>query len=106
MAFAMASFLAGILAGLAVMYGIGAIGSLLLRSMRLALAREQKLALLSAAFSSVILGAGVALSLLPNTDWPSPFYIPLYAGYIALCNYWANILRKKWKLETVMKVQT
>jgi hypothetical protein len=106
MAFSMASLFAGILAALAAMYGIGAVGSLALRSVRLALARERNLALLSAAFSSVILGAGVALSFLPNTDWPSPSYIPLYAGYIALCNYWANILPKKWKLGSVMKLQT
>lgn len=101
----MASVIAGLLAGLAAMYGIGAVGSLALRAVRLALARERNFALLSAAYSCGILGAGVALSLLPNSDWPSPFYIPLYAGYIALCNYCANLLPKKWKIEPVIRVQ-
>ena len=101
----MGSVIAGLILGLAVMYGIGGVGSLALRAVRLALAREWNLARLSAAYSFGILGAGVALSFLPNSDWPSPLSIPLYAGYIALCNYWANILPKKWKLESGIKVQ-
>ena len=101
----MTSVIAGLLLGLALIYGIGAVGSLALRSARLAFTREWKLALHCAAYASGLAGAGVALSMLPNSDWPPPIYIPLYAGYISLCHYLANMLPKTWQRQPVVKGQ-
>ena len=92
----MASIFAGLLAGLAGIYGLGGVALLAFRSARLAFAREWKLALISIVCAASLAGIGIALGRLPDSDFPPPSHIPLYAGYIALCHYLINVLPKAW----------
>lgn len=93
----MAAVLAGLLLGLAALYGIGAAGSLALRIGRAATARKWEIASKYVVYLLITVGFGFALHSLPQEDpaFPSPLYIPLYVVYIALCNYLANVDRKK-----------
>jgi len=88
---------AGFLVGLAVLYGLGAVGSLALRISRAAFAGKWNVARKYVAYLILVAGAGYALTSLPQADpaFPSPLYIPLYVAYIALCHYLANIEPKK-----------
>jgi cytochrome bd-type quinol oxidase subunit 2 len=88
---------AGFLVGLAALYGVGATGSLALRIGRAAVARKWEVVPRYVVYLIIIVGAGFALSSLPQADpaFPSPLYIPLYVIYIGLCHYLANVDPKR-----------
>ena len=92
-----------VLSALAALYGIGAIGSLVLRATRLAFARKGKHALLCGAFVLVVVVSAVLFSHLVlrtrPVEWPFfPQDIPFYVAFIGLCHYLANVAPKRWQL--------
>lgn len=89
-----------ILYGLAGLYLLGSVGSLVIRGSRLAIAREGRLFLRCAIYTLVILVLAIVFTQLLGAAWPQPKYIPLYAGYIALCNYLANVAPRRWHVRS------
>lgn len=89
-----------LLHGLATLYLIGGVGSLAFRSIRLAFERKWKLSLLCVIYALTILLLALLFSRFSGSIWPQPMFIPLYAGYIALSNYLANVAPKKWLIQS------
>lgn len=88
---------AGLLVGLAILYGFGAAGSLALRTGRAAIASKWAVASRYVIYLLIIVGAGFALYSLPQEDpaFPPLLYMPLCVVYIAFCHYLANVDPKK-----------
>ena len=90
-----------LLYSLALLYGFGAVGSLLLRASRLALARKWRHGMLCGVFILVVASAAVFfVQFVLGTrlaEWPAVRDIPYYVVFIGMCHYLANVAPKRWQ---------